>query len=573
MLRTMHPEDGSQGQPGHGFEPPRRPTYEGHPLFPRADGSPEDADIRYVSFLRRVDGVLKHCPEDIPRDQVQSWDQVTDWWGGGDYQAIAKTENHVVIRHYPNKAEWVSLDGEPLPLVKRGPRQAAAAHARRAPEAAEAAQPAGLADVLGKLVDRLDRMEQRMDATPAASGGGQEFLSTILTLQTEAQKAQALVQQEQIRQAGETSRMMMQMMMKGGKADDSESKLVALLGMLKPYLKPDAAPHPPAAPDPFTILERAQNLGLLGAPAGPSLASEIKPIAETVGNVITQQIQAEGKAKVAEAEVRKAEILAARPEAPPQRRDRDRDPPPLTYVEGLGMVHVVVPTSAPAHVAGVRAAVGPAPSAPVAAALAAAAPPPAVPPVAPAPTVSAAPPAAPPPSPAPAEPGPPMVAEQPAPPQQVARAGQPRSSHLRLVAVQPALPPQVAPPPQPGPPAPAEAAVPLAPPGSPASSEAPVPPFVEDMPPEVRSALGAAAAEVTLEDKAQLAGMFGRLKELPVTSRVPVIQKFFPAYNDKEATDLAKMVDELPMMQLWGLVDSLAPAEVRRINGLNGSKA
>jgi hypothetical protein len=96
------------------------------------------------------------------------------------------------------------------------------------------------------------------------------------------------------------------------------------------------------------------------------------------------------------------------------------------------------------------------------------------------------------------------------------------------------------------------------------------------MPPEVRSALGAATGGVTLEDKAHLAGIFGRLKELPVTSRVPVLQTFFPAYDDKEATALAKMVDELPMMQLWGLVDSLAPSEVRRItqlNGFNGPKA
>jgi hypothetical protein len=301
--------------------------------------------------------------------------------------------------------------------------------------------------------------------------------------------------------------------------------------------------------------QASQGLGLLGAPAASaSLASEIKPIAETVGNVITQQIQADGKARVAEAEVRKAELLAARAEAPAQRRDRDRDPPPLTYVEGLGMVHVVVPESAPAHVAGARSAVGLAPSAPVAAPLVAVLPPPAAPPVAPAPSVSAAPPAAPPPSPAPAEPGPPAV------------------------AVQPALPPQVAPPSQPAPPAGAKAtvAVPPAPavepPRPPASSKA----FVEEIPPEVRSAIGAAAAEVTLEDKAQLAGMFGRLKELPVASCVPVIQRFFPAYDDKEATDLAKMVDELPMMQLWGLVDRLAPAEVRRIthlNGFNGSKA
>jgi hypothetical protein len=99
---------------------------------------------------------------------------------------------------------------------------------------------------------------------------------------------------------------------------------------------------------------------------------------------------------------------------------------------------------------------------------------------------------------------------------------------------------------------------------------------VEEVPAEVRSAIGAAAAEVTLEDKAHLAGMFGRLKELPILSRVSVIQKFFPAYDDKEAGDLARMVDELPMIQLWGLVDRLAPSEVRRItnlNGFNGPKA
>jgi hypothetical protein len=104
------------------------------------------------------------------------------------------------------------------------------------------------------------------------------------------------------------------------------------------------------------------------------------------------------------------------------------------------------------------------------------------------------------------------------------------------------------------------------PPRPSASSEA----FIAEIPLEVRSAIGAAAAEVTLHDKAHLAGMFGRLKDLSVTSRVPVIQRYFPAYDDKEATDLANMVDHLPMMQLWGLVDSLAPSEVRRITLLDG---
>jgi hypothetical protein len=591
----------------YGAPPPEPRVYDAHPLFPRADGSPEDTDIRFISFLRRVDGTLKHCPEDIPAAEVQDWGQVTDWWGGGEYQAIAKTAKHVVIRHYPSKSEWVSLDGPPLPFVKRGARQAAVAHAVRAPESAPPApapappaMPPGVAELIGavtKLADRMDRMQERM-TTSAQQGSGNEVMVAMINAQasrdaaaTQAQatiaaaeaKARADAQVAMANIQAENNKLLLGVLTKGG---DGSDKLANLLGLLKPYLKPDAAPPPPPAPDAFAMLERAKELGLLGAAAAPSLAAEIKPIAETVGNVITQQIQADGKAKVAEAEVRRAEILAARAEAPAQRRDRDRDPPPLTYVEGLGMVHVVVAESTPPRVASARATVSPAPSAPVAPSLAAPPSAPAAPPVAPPPSVSVAPPAASPPSPVPsdapraglgadpvpsgaaraglgadpvpsgaaraglgadpvpAELGPPAVAVPPAPPLQGA----------------PAPPPQVAPPPQPELPR------------RPVSSDV----LVEEIPPEVRSAIGAAAAEVTLEDKAHLAGMFGRLKELPVISRVPVIQKFFPAYDDKEATDLAKMVDELPMMQLWGLVDRLAPSEVRRIthlNGFNGPKA
>src|SRR5262249_20200805 len=97
---TQANDEYSSAQTSYGAPPTPR-VYDAHPLFPRADGSPEDADIRFISFLRRVDGALKHCPEDIPAAEVQDWGQVTDWWGGGDYQAIAKTAKHVVIRHYP----------------------------------------------------------------------------------------------------------------------------------------------------------------------------------------------------------------------------------------------------------------------------------------------------------------------------------------------------------------------------------------------------------------------------------------------------------------------------------------
>ena len=141
------------------------PTYEGHPLFPRPDGSPEDRDIRFVTFVRRADGVIKHCPEDIPRDEIQDWAQVAAWWGGGDYQAVAKTDKHVVIRHYPSKSEWVRLDGPPQPFVKRGPRPVAPT------------VPAGVPEILGALANVVDGIAnllvsvERLQANALAAQG------------------------------------------------------------------------------------------------------------------------------------------------------------------------------------------------------------------------------------------------------------------------------------------------------------------------------------------------------------------------------------------------------------------
>jgi hypothetical protein len=335
-----------------------------------------------VTFLRRVEGVLQHCPEDLPRDEVQTWSQVMERWGGGDYQAIAKTDKHVVIRHYPNKGEWMSLDGEPLPFVKRGARQATAAHATRAPEetappAAPPALPAGMDEVLGavtKLADRLDRMQERMAAAPQ-SGGNEVMIAMIMaqasrdaaTTQAQATvaaaeaRARAEAQVAMAEAIAENNQSLLGVLTKGG---DGFGELASLLAMLKPE-----AVQPVQPQDPLAVLQKYKALGLLGVPAAASVMNELKPIVDAICGAITERIQADCQARVAEAEVRMAKLQAGRALGEPPRLDHDR--PPLVYVPGLGMVFAPV---APAGVVQLPASSAPAPSAPVTAPVASAAP-------------------------------------------------------------------------------------------------------------------------------------------------------------------------------------------------------
>ena len=72
--------------------------FAGHPLFPREDGAPETRDIQFVSFLRRREGDSpKFAPDEFGADEVTSWAQVYEWWGGGAYRAVAKDKNHAFI--------------------------------------------------------------------------------------------------------------------------------------------------------------------------------------------------------------------------------------------------------------------------------------------------------------------------------------------------------------------------------------------------------------------------------------------------------------------------------------------
>src|SRR5262249_50227330 len=159
----------------------------------------------------------------------------------------AKTAKHNVIRHSPGKAEWVSLDGPPRPLVKRGATLAAAPVRAPEPAAPAPALPAGMAEVLGavtKLADRVDRMEERMTVA-APQGSGNELMVAMINAQASrdaaAAQAQATVAAAEAKARAdaqaENNKLLLGLLTKGG---DGSEKLANVLGLLKPYLKPDA---------------------------------------------------------------------------------------------------------------------------------------------------------------------------------------------------------------------------------------------------------------------------------------------------------------------------------------------
>ena len=107
-------------EPANEAGPPRSGLVP-HPLFPRPDRTPENRDIRFVSFCRKLpDGRVEFCPEDIPAQEIKSWADVTALWGGGEYRAIGKDQFHQeVARHPARDGAWVLFNFESRPLTPR----------------------------------------------------------------------------------------------------------------------------------------------------------------------------------------------------------------------------------------------------------------------------------------------------------------------------------------------------------------------------------------------------------------------------------------------------------------------
>lgn len=576
---------------------PSQPTpkvYASHPLFPRDDGTPEDADIQFVGFIRRTpDGIIKRSPIDYPADEMQLWEQVTDQWGGGEYQAIAKDRNHRVIRHYPTANRWESFDGEPRPMVKPPRPGTPTVQAPRPPEVQSvgvAATPPGMAEVVGSLAQLVKEVRE-LKTAPAPQGGSNDVLLAMLSnqqaqikadgeiraaqvhadaeikaaqikAQADQQAAQARLDQEartaQAQAAVENNKFLMGLMNRRG-GGGGEENLANLLALLKPYLQP-----PQAERDVLGILREARELF---PQAAPSVGSDIRPIADIVGSIMSQSLAADAKKAEAAAEIRKVEIQAARPADMPSPR-REREPPPLVHVQGLGMVHVVAPeatfahpqvpapaaTQAPAPAAAEAAPHAPAPAAtqvpasPVAPAPAPAAAPAPASPVAHAPAPAAAPALAPP-APASASNIPPVASAASVAPVAPAAPVEPSQAHsdqpfVASVVLADSPPPVVA--------------------AVPPVSAAPEP--VAVMPDAVSTLVTQVAQDVTADEVALLVGTLARAKTMTAVQRMRLFELIFPRMSSSELRQAADMLLELPVQAIHHMISMLPPQDVARAN-------
>ena len=143
--------------------------YVPHLLFPRDDSSPEHRDIQFISFRRRRrDGKIDHSPEDIPAGEIHSWYQVVVSWGGGEYKAIGKDKNHLVVACYPEKSdEWARFDGESKPFTCRDPRDPQDPPSPPLAPAVEAALSGSLVSTF--LETELLKLLAELRATPSAA--------------------------------------------------------------------------------------------------------------------------------------------------------------------------------------------------------------------------------------------------------------------------------------------------------------------------------------------------------------------------------------------------------------------
>lgn len=86
--------------------PPRRPK-SSHPLFP---GVYEP--IRFISFQKRTHGKIEICPRDFPASEIRTWEDIVKKAGSGEYQIVAKNEEHEAIAYVPGDQQWLSFQAD-----------------------------------------------------------------------------------------------------------------------------------------------------------------------------------------------------------------------------------------------------------------------------------------------------------------------------------------------------------------------------------------------------------------------------------------------------------------------------
>jgi hypothetical protein len=317
--------------------------FEDHPLFPRADGTPEIREIKFVSFCRKRTGdqAMQNCPEDIPARDVRSWGQVVEWWGGGEYKAIAKDAKHRMVAWYPNgNGDWMTFDGDSKPFVLRSGKgysapgraaaPASATPAPAAPEPAPAPAPTSQEAMMGMMAQVLQEIRNARvaPAPPAADSALVAMIQAQATQATATTQANAQMMQTLLsvvaQRPAETA----------ARPAEPTTLALQLIGGLQKLVP---APAPPPAPAPglaeqIPLIKALRDLYQPAAPAAP--ANELQPFVDIFGQVMA--------ADAARTQAERAQAVS-KPQEAPAPRPAPRPRPALVHVPGIGMVEVVAP--------------------------------------------------------------------------------------------------------------------------------------------------------------------------------------------------------------------------------------
>lgn len=340
----MFDEDGGSEEtetPGGSLDPIAVATaaaglFEHHPLFPREDGSPETRDIQFVSFCRKRTGdqAMQNCPEDIPAHEVKSWAQVVEWWGGGEYKAIAKNGKHRMVAWFPNTGgEWLIFDGDSKPFTLRNgkgyraPGPTGSHPSADAPPSAPA--PVAQEDLRGMLKEVLQELRNPRVVPPPAAPANDGALVAMI----QAQAAQATATSQANTQMMQTLLTAVAQRPAENAARPAEPTTLALqlIGAVQKLV-----PAPVAQPGLAEQLPVIKALRDLYQPAAVAPTNELQPFVDIFGQVMA----ADAASKQAEAA--RAQTTS-KPQDPPAPRPPPRPRPELVHVPGLGMVEVVAP--------------------------------------------------------------------------------------------------------------------------------------------------------------------------------------------------------------------------------------
>lgn len=222
-----------------------------HPLFPVHDPEDEPAEVGWIHVLRYEHGIQRYAPRLYEAGELTSLEQLSEWYGGGAYELVAKDSRKARI----TDRRKYHLPGRSLPLSEHDAPEPPAAPA--ATIAANAADPS--AAVMSNMMALMTQIMAQQ-----AQSQAQMMAAVVGALQSPRQDAGAEVMRAALAQQAELFRLAL------GERTDGTEALVKGMELASSYAagaREAAAEAAGGADDLATVIEGVKAFASL-APNG-----------------------------------------------------------------------------------------------------------------------------------------------------------------------------------------------------------------------------------------------------------------------------------------------------------------